>query len=111
MEDAALDEADLYVDALFGTGLTRPVDGLFAEAIALALNDRADRARNCRRHPVGPRIRRSDPIGPHVHADLTVTFTAPKPACVLPPAAFACGLVATRGSARPPSSSTGWDRR
>src|SRR6185369_3580690 len=37
----------------------------------------------------------AEPPGPYVRADLTVTFTAPKAACALPPAVFACGTVVT----------------
>ena len=36
--------------------------------------------------PSGLNADQSNPIGPTVEADLTVTFTAPKPANVLPPA-------------------------
>ena len=85
---------DLIVDALFGTGLTRPVDGIYREVI-----DHLNSLRNRRNfshddHPLilsvdipsGLNADLSEPIGPAVTADLTVTFTAPKPANVLPPA-------------------------
>ena len=85
---------DLIVDALFGTGLTRPVEGLFREVIEhLAL------LRDARTHagaasplivsldiPSGLDADSDAPTGEAVRADLTITFTAPKPANVLPPA-------------------------
>jgi ADP-dependent NAD(P)H-hydrate dehydratase / NAD(P)H-hydrate epimerase len=92
-EDAAFDEADLYVDAIFGTGLSRPAEGVHAEAIDM-LNE-VDGPVVAVDIPSGLASDDSNPIGPHVRAALTVTFTAPKPACVLPPAAFACGELVT----------------
>jgi ADP-dependent NAD(P)H-hydrate dehydratase / NAD(P)H-hydrate epimerase len=93
--DAALAEArgcDLVIDALFGTGLTRPLEGLHAELVAglnalplpcLAID-----------LPSGLDASRAEPIGPHVEADLTVTFASPKIAHVFPPAAGAVGELA-----------------
>jgi NAD(P)H-hydrate epimerase len=50
--------------------------------------------------PSGLNADQADPIGPAVRADLTVTFTAPKPANVLPPASDFGGelIVADIGS-------------
>jgi ADP-dependent NAD(P)H-hydrate dehydratase / NAD(P)H-hydrate epimerase len=85
---------DVIVDALFGTGLTRPLEGVFVKVIEhLALLKRArDRVSDTRPLllsidiPSGLNADQSNPIGPTVEADVTVTFTAPKPANVLPPA-------------------------
>ena len=86
---AALGGADVVVDALFGSGLSRPLEG--------------DAARLCEAlSALGPPVvavdlpsgldgDRGQPIGPHVRATLTVTFAAPKPALVLPPACDSCG--------------------
>lgn len=93
-------EPDLYVDAIFGTGLTRPAEGIFADAIE-CLNNRTATSLASLDLPSGLASDHPDPIGPHVVADLTVTFTAPKPSCVLPPAVFACGLVATAAIGSP----------
>ena len=93
-------EPDLYVDAIFGTGLTRPAEGIFADAIE-CLNNRAATSLASLDLPSGLASDLPEPIGPHVVADLTVTFTAPKPSCVLPPAVFACGLVATAAIGSP----------
>jgi hydroxyethylthiazole kinase-like uncharacterized protein yjeF len=92
-EEGAFDEADLYVDAIFGTGLSRPAEGVYAEAIDML--NRVDNPVVAVDIPSGLASDDPNPIGPHVRAALTVTFTAPKPACVLPPAVFACGELVT----------------
>jgi NAD(P)H-hydrate epimerase len=107
---------DIIVDALFGTGLTRPLEGVYLQVIEhLALMRRArDRARGGRDAcaarerplivsidiPSGLNADLAEPIGPAVTADVTVTFTAPKPANVLPPACHFGGelVVANIGS-------------
>jgi NAD(P)H-hydrate epimerase len=101
---------DLIVDALFGTGLVRPLEGLPLKVVEhLALLRRARiRAAGARPLvlaidiPSGLNADSATPIGAAVEADLTVTFTAPKPANVLPPASHACGelIVADIGSPR-----------
>jgi NAD(P)H-hydrate epimerase len=93
-------ECDLVVDALFGTGLTRPLEGLFADAVE-AINDlpipcvAVDL-------PSGLSGSEAQPIGPHVEADLTVTFAAPKVAHVFPPAADSVGEMAVTDLGIPP---------
>lgn len=85
---------DVMVDALFGTGLTRPLEGIYSEAVKFL-----QRAYEMRRSHEGPdglivsldipsglNADEANPISETVHADMTVTFTAPKPANVLPPA-------------------------
>ena len=99
---------DLIVDALFGTGLTRPLEGVFLKVVDhLSLLRRArERASDVRPLvlsidiPSGLNADNSNPIGPAVEADFTVTFTAPKPANVLSPACELCGdlVVANIGS-------------
>jgi hydroxyethylthiazole kinase-like uncharacterized protein yjeF len=88
---------DIVFDAIFGTGLTRPAEGIHADAIYL-LNE------------CGPLVSVDIPsgissdsdrlIGPAVMAELTVSFTSPKPASVLPPACYHSGelVVAPIGS-------------
>jgi NAD(P)H-hydrate epimerase len=95
-----LERADVLVDALFGTGLTRPLgrplgpvvdwingSGAFVVAVDLPSGVRADSGED-------PRLA--------VRADLTVTFAALKPALVLPPACGRAGrvVVATIGAPR-----------
>jgi hydroxyethylthiazole kinase-like uncharacterized protein yjeF len=102
---------DVIVDALFGTGLTRPLDGIFLKVIDhLSMLKRArDRASGLRPLvlsidlPSGLDADRADPIGETVQADLTVTFTAPKPANVLPPASQFCGQLSVANIGSPAS--------
>ncbi|MEM6793922.1 MAG: NAD(P)H-hydrate dehydratase, partial [Acidobacteriota bacterium] len=101
--DAALAAAarcDAAVDALFGTGLTRPLSGHFARlvegldalGVPLAAVDL----------PSGLDGSRAEILGPHAKADLTVTFAAPKIAHVLPPACDAMGEIEVVDLAIPP---------
>ncbi len=94
-------EADLVVDALFGTGLARPLEGRYAELVealdALAVPKLAVDL------PSGLSGSRIEPIGPHLTADLTVTFGALKPAQVFPPAADAAGQVVVADLGLPPA--------
>jgi hydroxyethylthiazole kinase-like uncharacterized protein yjeF len=92
LSDAALDGMDLAVDALFGAGLSRPLQGQAAE-IVRKLN-KADL----------PVVAIDVPSGLHgdlarglddvvVEADVTVTFFRKKPAHVLMPGRLKCGEV------------------
>jgi ADP-dependent NAD(P)H-hydrate dehydratase / NAD(P)H-hydrate epimerase len=94
---AALDAAgrhDLVIDALFGTGLARPLTGWFARLVE-GLNE-VPRPRVAVDIPSGLFGSSAEVPGPHLLADLTVTFAAPKVAHVFPPAADAAGeLVVT----------------
>ena len=98
--DAATPErADLVVDALFGAGLSRPLEGE-AAAFAEALNARRA-AGLCRTVavdvPSGLDGASGRPIGDlAVEADLTVSFFRPKPAHVLLPGRELCGEVEIR---------------
>lgn len=83
--------SDLVVDALFGIGLGRPLDGQFAELVQ-ALNA-LPVPRLAVDLPSGLSGSRSEIPGPHLEADLTVTFGAPKVAHIFPPSADAVGDV------------------
>jgi NAD(P)H-hydrate epimerase len=99
---------DVIVDALFGTGLAPPLEGVFLKVIEHLemLKQARDRATDVRPLilsidvPSGLNADKPEPIGPAVCADLTVTFTAAKPANVLPPASHFGGelIVADIGS-------------
>lgn len=93
---------DLIVDALLGTGLTRPAEGLYASAIG-KINKLGER--ECTKVvavdiPSGLSSDVDRPIGPHVRARLTVTFTGPKIGNVFSPACVANGklVVASIGT-------------
>ena len=104
---AELITADLVVDALFGVGLNRPLTGVFADVVT-ELNRRKASNEAHDQNPVvvsldlpsGLNSDSGELIGPTVRAHLTVTFTAPKPANVLPPAVTCNGklIVADIGS-------------
>jgi hydroxyethylthiazole kinase-like uncharacterized protein yjeF len=99
---------DMIVDALFGTGLTRPLDGVFRQVVEhlSLIKDARGRASGERPLivsldiPSGLNADSAELFGEAVRADLTITFTAPKPANVLPPASHYCGevVVANIGS-------------
>jgi NAD(P)H-hydrate epimerase len=93
-------EADVVVDALFGTGLARPLDGLWADVVE-GLND-LPVPRVAVDLPSGLNGSRPIPLGPHVRADLTVTFAALKVAHVFPPAADAVGELVVADLGIPP---------
>lgn len=90
---------DIIVDALFGTGLSRPLEGVFAEVVNHLETIRSNREESGSAGPLiisvdlpsGLNADLATPIGPAVQADMTVTFTAPKPANVLPPASHLNG--------------------
>lgn len=85
---AEVRRCDIAIDALFGTGLSRPVEGDLAFALELLQADpSADGPLILSVDiPSGLDADRADPIGPHATADMTVTFTAPKLANLMPPA-------------------------
>ena len=95
-DEAALEPlrgATLVVDALFGTGLSRPLaaGSLAARAVSLASARRAFVVSVDL--PSGLDGGSAAAHAHHVRADLTVTFGFPKIAHVLPPAAGSCGRV------------------
>lgn len=84
-------DADLVVDALFGTGLNRAPSGVHADAIrgiselripVLAID-----------LPSGANASSGEPFEPCLQAEVTVTFAAPKLCHVFEPAALYCGEV------------------
>ncbi len=91
---------DLIVDALFGTGLGRPLAGHFAELVE-GLNALA-RPILAVDLPSGLDGSRAELPGPHLRARMTVTFAAPKVAHVFPPAADAAGKVVVTDLGIPP---------
>ncbi len=93
-------ECDVVVDALFGTGLSRPLEGLFAQAVEAVNSLPAPCV--AVDLPSGLAGSQARPIGPHVRADLTVTFAAPKMAHVFPPAADAVGEMVVTDLGIPP---------
>jgi NAD(P)H-hydrate epimerase len=100
---------DVIVDALFGTGLKRPLTGVFAEVVKHLSVTKTRQS-----FADGPLIVSVDIpsgldadqtklIGPAVAASLTVTFTAPKVANVLPPASHLNGKLVIADIGSPPA--------
>lgn len=98
--------SSVVVDAMFGTGLSRPIEGLYAALISL-INNRAEKAAR----PI-PCISIDIPSGLfadsalstdcHVKADYTATFTAPKLANVMAPAKSSNGNLLVVDIGTPP---------
>lgn len=86
---AVLHDAGLVVDALFGAGLSRPLDGIALQVVQ-ALN--AGPWPVCAIDvPSGLDGANGQPLGETVQADFTVTFFRKKPGHVLMPGRLLCG--------------------
>lgn len=82
---------DLWVDALLGTGLNRPVEGPVARWVDWLSNQRGGAPLVSIDLPTGLDASVAVAPGPHVAADLTVALGFPKVANVLAPASDAGG--------------------
>lgn len=82
------------VDAVFGTGLSRPLEGRAAEIIAL-INQHPAKVLAVDL-PSGLNGADGRIPGPHIQADVSVTFEAPKPAHAITPASQSCGQVVVK---------------
>ncbi len=92
--------SDVIVDAIFGTGLERPAEGRYVEAI----NDinKSDAFIVAVDIPSGISSDKFQIIGPSIKADLTVTMAAPKISHVFPPAENYMGEVVIADISAPP---------
>ncbi len=90
LEACAPSEFGLIVDALFGAGLTRPLEG---EAARLAEHSKGNSVIVSADVPSGIDGDRAQAEGPAFKADLTVTFHRLKPAHLLQPARAQCGEI------------------
>lgn len=88
------EKADLILDALLGTGLNRAVSGLHQDVIKL-IND-SPAIKVSVDLPSGMPSDSSEPIGPHVHADHTITIGLPKIPLILHPLRSFRGRLAIR---------------
>ncbi len=91
INEIPLDECDVIIDALFGTGLSRPVQGTLKDLISFLFESKISGKLENKLLvsvdlPSGLDADKHYPIGDCIKADLTITFTAPKLANVFPPA-------------------------
>ena len=98
-KDAA--HCDLIIDAVFGTGLDRPVAGLAAEVIALI--NKSKRKVLSLDIPSGVNGNTGEIMGVAVKADYTVTFGQPKIGNMLYPGFELCGKLYVAHISFPPS--------
>ena len=84
-------DADLIVDAIFGTGLNRAPEGIYAELIQAIAELRLPVI--AVDLPSGANASSPVPFEPCINAEVTVTFAAPKLCHVFEPAASYCGEV------------------
>jgi hydroxyethylthiazole kinase-like uncharacterized protein yjeF len=82
-------DCTLIVDAIFGTGLNAPISG-FIESVVTDVNESGIPVVSIDL-PSGLSADSSDPIGPSIEAELTITLAAPKLPLVLPPAEIHAG--------------------
>jgi ADP-dependent NAD(P)H-hydrate dehydratase / NAD(P)H-hydrate epimerase len=93
--------ASVIVDALFGTGLVKPLEGLYAAAVGDINRSKAFKV--AVDIPSGLSSDTFETIGPSVSADLTVTLAAPKIAHIFPPAADRVGELVVAPIGLPPA--------
>ena len=84
----------LIIDALFGTGLVRPLDGLYIHAVSV-INASGIPVLSCDL-PSGVDADTGRIMGAAVRADRTLMLGLAKPACVLPPGSGCFGELTTR---------------
>ncbi|MBI2896053.1 MAG: NAD(P)H-hydrate dehydratase [Deltaproteobacteria bacterium] len=96
-----LARADLIVDALFGTGLDRPVAGVHAETIRTMENEPAPKV--ALDLPSGLDSNTGQLLGPALHAACTVTFAGLKRGLLVHPGAELAGSVRVVSIGAPPS--------
>jgi hydroxyethylthiazole kinase-like uncharacterized protein yjeF len=110
---AALPGADLIVDALLGTGLRGPVEGLLGSVIEDINAGRPKKGGHdggkagrtlviAVDMPSGLASDAQDLGGPVVSADFTVTLSAPKLGQLVLPRASSCGVLVVRNIGTPP---------
>jgi NAD(P)H-hydrate epimerase len=101
---ASLANTTLFVVALVGTGLAKPLEGFLREVVR-DINTRFPVARVLAVDlPSGISADSGELIGEHVRADFCVTFTAPKIAHVFPPACEHMGEWVVKQIGTPPEA-------
>src|SRR5262245_3501117 len=86
-----VNDCSLIIDAVFGTGLNAPISG-FVESVVADVNASGIPIVSID-IPSGLSADSAEPIGPSMHASLTVTLAAPKLPLVLPPGETHAGSI------------------
>jgi hydroxyethylthiazole kinase-like uncharacterized protein yjeF len=110
-EEIAAHSYDIIVDALFGTGLSRPLEGVYRQVVEHVALLRKAREHAGVSHPLivsldipsGLNADSATLKGEAMQADLTITFTAPKAGNVLPPASHYNGELVVANIGSPPA--------
>lgn len=103
LADASFEGQDLVIDALFGAGLSRPLDGRTAAAVAAA--NACGAPILAVDMPSGVHGESGRPLGEaHVRAAATVTFVRLKPGHVLLPGRILCGEIDLADIGAPPAA-------
>ena len=97
----AVCRATVIIDAVFGTGLLRPLDGLYARAVGDI--NKSGAFKLAVDIPSGLSSDGFEIIGPCVRADMTVCLAAPKIAHVFPPAEECVGDLFVAAIGIPPA--------
>jgi len=100
--DYYLKSCDIIIDALFGTGLTRQVSGIYEQAIEKI--NQAGKFVTAVDIPSGVGSDSGQLVGPHVRADMTVALALLKRSHVLYPAAEVMGELETVDIKIPPDA-------
>jgi len=99
-----LEGTTLLIDAILGTGLSKPLEGFLLEVVR-DLNRGLRQARVVAIDlPSGISADSGELLGESIQADATVTFTAPKLAHVFPPACERAGEWVTKQIGTPPEA-------
>jgi NAD(P)H-hydrate epimerase len=100
----SLKGATLLVDALLGTGLTKPLGGLLLQVVREVNTELAAAQVVAVDLPSGISADTGELIGEHVRVGFSVTFTAPKIAHIFPPACGRVGEWVLRQIGTPPQA-------
>lgn len=104
---ASLADATLIIDAILGTGLSKPLEGFLLQVVR-DLNNAFPQARVVAVDlPSGVSADTGELIGECVRADASVTFTAPKWAHIFPPACERVGEWVVKPIGTPPEALEG----
>jgi len=101
---AGLEGTTLLVDALLGTGLTKPLGGMLLQVVREVNAELASAQVVAVDLPSGISADSGELTGEYMRADFSVTFTAPKIAHVFPPAGECVGKWVVRQIGTPPEA-------